>query len=197
MTVTNQAGGSATSQMDVEVVPNPSTPFVTQPSPVTNSLTPMFQWDSVVGTSSSELVLDDLTTGQTGVLDVPGLTATSYVAPAALPDGQYQVEVRAVVGGTPTAFSPAYDFELIGTGPPVADIGSPTQVEQANDEGTAGEYGIALAADSQGNYLLAFIAESGSNFNLYGRLYYANGSRAASSFSSPAAWTKGPRSTLP
>ena len=188
--------------MDVEVVPNPSTPFVTQPSPVTNSLqrrcSSGTRWSAHPG---AELVLDDLTTGQTGVLDVPGLTATSYVAPAALPDGQYQVEVRAVVGGTPTAFSPAYDFRTSSAQNPhpVADIGSPRhRSSKRTTKARPAARGSLFAANSQGNYLLAFIAESGSNFNLYGRLYYANGSqRGIELLIGETAWTKGPRSTLP
>ena len=76
-------------------VPTPATPvLVGPPTPSMNHL-PEFHWNSVAFADTYELRIDNVSTGVNDVVHVAGLTTTSYLVTAMLPEGDYKAYVRA------------------------------------------------------------------------------------------------------
>lgn len=101
------------------IVGQPLKPIINSPFPVTSDLTPTISWSNGTGTFS--LVIDNLTTGQTGIIDVTGLTANTYTVPANLTPGQYSAVVTATNLDGSTSSDP-YVFEVVRI-----DISNPTE----------------------------------------------------------------------
>lgn len=119
LTVTRAAtatisGASATvSQTDIFTlvieVGAPRVPVITGPFAVTSDSTPTIMWEN--GTGTFALVIDNLTTGQNGVVSASGLTVQSFTT-GALPEGQYRVTVSATNANGTTSSVP-YTFEIV------------------------------------------------------------------------------------
>ncbi|MEZ6039565.1 MAG: ubiquitin-activating E1 FCCH domain-containing protein [Planctomycetaceae bacterium] len=95
---------------DVEVSV-PLKPVITKPYPITTDSTPVFEWTGGTGTFS--LVVDNVTTGQNGVIVQNGLTTNTFTPASAnfLRPGVYRAVVTATNASGSTV-SDVYQFEI-------------------------------------------------------------------------------------
>lgn len=73
-----------------------SAPTLTPDSFVTDSDTPTLTWDAVPGAQTYNVYINNLTTGATGVVNMTGISGTSYTAGSSLDFGTQRVWVQAV-----------------------------------------------------------------------------------------------------
>ncbi|MEZ6061670.1 MAG: hypothetical protein R3C19_15085 [Planctomycetaceae bacterium] len=92
------------------IVGVPTRPEIISPFPVTSDSTPTIDWINATGTFS--LVINNLSTGQNGVVSQTGLTSNSFTVPASLAPGQYEVIVTATNADGSTSSLP-YEFEIV------------------------------------------------------------------------------------
>ena len=92
-------------------VQEPFKPEIVRPFTVTTDSTPTFRWQNGTGTFS--LVVDNLTTGQNGVITRSGLTTSEFTPTAAnfLRPGMYRATVTAT-NASGSATSDQYTFEV-------------------------------------------------------------------------------------
>ncbi len=95
-----KSGGATTTDVFVGGRPTIVSPLVGSSS---SNRTPTFTWKAVDGATSYNLQLDRVDVAVPRVLNITGLTGTSFTATTALPAGTYRVWVRAV---SPTQLSP-------------------------------------------------------------------------------------------
>lgn len=88
---------------------NPTTNLATSP-------TPTIQWSPVDGAIRYDLWINDVTTGQSGVIRETNLTGTSFTPPPLVPSHTYIAAVRAIFpGDVPGHWSGHRDFTVQGT----------------------------------------------------------------------------------
>ena len=91
-----------------------------------NDTTPTFNWKPVTGAASYQLWVDRADTYVSAIINIGGLTATTYTPTTALPLGNYRAWVRAVsTTGEVSAWSEVLEFSIAELSAPKADtVGS-------------------------------------------------------------------------
>lgn len=85
-------------------------PALLTPAAMTTQTAPTFSWTSVGGAASYNLCLTRTDVITRGIVDVSGITGTSYTTDA-LPIGSYRARVRAVSAtGETSAWNVPYEF---------------------------------------------------------------------------------------
>ncbi|MCA9058322.1 MAG: PKD domain-containing protein [Planctomycetaceae bacterium] len=103
--VTDNSSPAQTNVMtSVLTVDVPLKPTILRPFTITTDLTPTFRWQN--GSGTFRLVVDNLSTGQNGVLVVNNLTGYEYTPTSKLFPGNYRVTVTATNGAGSTASDP-------------------------------------------------------------------------------------------
>lgn len=89
-------------------------PELISPTGMTSSSQPLFQWTSVTGAARYFLFVDNLTTGESGVISNDQITSTTFTPPA-LAAATYRVWVRAISGtsGPPSPWSIVQEFTVV------------------------------------------------------------------------------------
>lgn len=106
--------GAWSSPRDFTVdVPLVAAPTVTAPATLISSQRPTITWTAPDNAVSYQLMVNNLTTGQKRVIDVSGLTGTSFTPDSDLAAGQYRVKVRAANAiGEAGTWSSVRDFRI-------------------------------------------------------------------------------------
>lgn len=106
-----------------DIIPLPTTPEMLTPVGIIEDATPRFTWTQASGVETYTLQVNSIATGQ-DVLEVGGITGTSFVPSDSLPEGKYQARVQGVtVLGQRSSWSEYLAFEV-----DVAPPGVPTLV---------------------------------------------------------------------
>ena len=87
----------------------PTKPVLQRPFAVTSDLTPTFSWQA--SPALYRLVVDNVTTGKTKVINVGNLTTTKYTPTTILVPGRYKATVTAT-NGSGSSVSNAYFFDV-------------------------------------------------------------------------------------
>jgi hypothetical protein len=124
--------GAATGSYTVKITQHQQAVAPVPIGPVgdTSSATPTFIWNSSAGSMVYELVVDNLTTGETNVISQPSLQNTSFTPTDFLASGHtYSWRVRGInAQGTAGAWSVATTFTVLPT-----TIGSPSLIAPVGD----------------------------------------------------------------
>lgn len=103
-----------------------TTPTVTGPTGIVSTSTPTISWTASTGADHYEVMVNDTTTGQMGIVDQTNLTTTSNALSSALLAGhRYSTQVRAFDStGNPTSWSKLFAFSIVT--PPGSSVTGPT-----------------------------------------------------------------------
>ncbi|MEJ7591833.1 MAG: fibronectin type III domain-containing protein [Planctomycetaceae bacterium] len=122
-------------------VGRPSTPVILRPFAITSDLTPTITWQASPATY--RLTVDNVTTGQSNVINVGSLTSTSYTPPANLTPGRYRVTVSATNGsGTSTSVPYLFDVTRLTLTSPLVATFDPTPIFRWADVPGSSRYDI-------------------------------------------------------